>query len=67
MKHKNPMPEITYNGMTYKLRSRNIEIPDIEHMDEFKALIWINMNTTARGYSKASNPLTGMAGAVNLI
>lgn len=65
-KQVNPMPTVTYEGKTYKLRSRKTEVPDLEAMNEFAALIWLNRNTTARGYSKAANPLAGMGGAISL-
>jgi hypothetical protein len=51
-KQVNPMPTVTYQGNMYKLRSRKTEVPDLEAMNEFAALIWLNRNTTARGYRK---------------
>lgn len=43
---------MTYNGSTYKLRSNKIEVPELELMDSLAALVWINQNTIARGYTK---------------
>ena len=51
-KQVNPMPAVTYEGETYKLRSRKTEVPDLEAMDSLSAHVWLNRNTTARGYSK---------------
>jgi hypothetical protein len=51
-KQVNPMPTVTYEGKTYKLRSRKIEVPDLENMDSLSAHIWLNRNTTARGFRK---------------
>lgn len=58
-----PMPTITYDGKTYKLKSRKTVIPDLNSMSKIEALIWINTNTRARGYSKAPNPLRGLGNA----
>ncbi len=66
MKKPNPMPIITYDGQAYKLRSRKTEIPDLESMDRLAALIWLNRNTTARGYYKAPDPLIGMGGVISI-
>jgi hypothetical protein len=51
-KQVNPMPTVTYEGATYKLRSRKTEVPDLEAMDSLEAHIWLNRNTTAKGYRK---------------
>jgi hypothetical protein len=51
-KHVNPMPTVTFEGKTYKLRSRKIEIPDLEVMDSLSAHIWLNRNTTPKGYRR---------------
>jgi hypothetical protein len=67
MKTYNSMPTVTYKGETYKLRSRKTEIPDLENMDSLSAFVWINKNTTAKGYSKEPNPLTGMGGAISIL
>lgn len=45
-------PTVTYNGSTYKLKSNKIEIPDLQLMSNLAALVWINQNTIARGYTK---------------
>jgi hypothetical protein len=51
-KQVNPMPIVTYQGETYKLRSRKTEIPNLEAMDSLSAHVWLNRNTTAKGYRK---------------
>jgi hypothetical protein len=45
----NPMPTVTYQGETYKLRSRKIEIPDLGSMEVLAAKVWILQNTYPRG------------------
>lgn len=50
---RGPMPTVTYDGNTYKLRSRQTTIPDLAAMRRIEALVWLNRNTTPRGYSKA--------------
>jgi hypothetical protein len=67
MRSKNPMPTVEFEGRVWSLKSRKTEVPDIEHMDRFDALIWLNRNTIPRGYHKAPNPLTGMGGAISLV
>jgi hypothetical protein len=61
-------PEVTYDGKTYKVRSRKTEIPDLAAMDRMAALIWLNENTYARGAGIRTrpNPLAGMGGAITL-
>ena len=66
-KQSSPMPTVTYDGETYKLRSRKLEVPDLDSMGGFSARIWINRNTTARGYYQAPDPLAGMGGAVSIV
>ena len=61
-----PMPTVTYDGNTYKVRGRKTEIPDLDSMTRFAALQWLCANTYPRGYSKAPSPLTGMGGAISL-
>ena len=63
---KAPMPTVEYRGSIYKLRSRKTVVPNLDAMDELSALIWINQNTTPRGYQKPTNPLEGMGGAITL-
>jgi len=46
------MPTVTYKGITYKLKSRKIETPDLESMSSLSALVWLNKNTVKRGYYK---------------
>ena len=65
-KHTNPMPTVTYNGKTYKLRSRKTIVPDLESMEGFGALVWLIQNTTRRGYSKNTNPLAGWGGTLEI-
>jgi hypothetical protein len=62
----NPMPTVTHEGNTYKLKSRKTIIPNFSNMTRFEALIWLNQNTRARGYSKAPNPLIGLGGAIQI-
>lgn len=67
MKHQpNPMPTVEYDGNTYKLKSRKIEVPDFSNMDRLAALIWINKHTVKRGYSKPPNPLTGLGDVISI-
>jgi hypothetical protein len=66
MKRQNPMPTVAYQGQTYKLKSRKTQIPDFESLDRMSVLIWLNRNTTAKGYFKTPNPLIGMGGAIDL-
>lgn len=47
-----PMPTVTYEGITYKLRSRKIQVPDLSAMDSLSVHVWLNRNTTAKGYRK---------------
>jgi hypothetical protein len=65
---RNPMPTVTYDGVTYKVRSRKTEIPDLDAMDRLGALMWLNRNTFARGVGirTTPNPLQGMGGAISL-
>jgi hypothetical protein len=65
-KMSEPMPTVEYRGSVYKLRSRKIVVPALALMDDLSALIWINRNTTPRGYQKAPNPLKGMGGAITI-
>lgn len=60
-------PTVTYDGVTYKVRSRKTAIPDLAAMDRTAALIWLNQNTHARGTNyRRPNPLAGMGGAIKL-
>lgn len=49
------MPTITFRDETYKLKSRKTKIPNLESMSNFEALIWLNKNTTAKGYRREPN------------
>lgn len=44
-RRRGPMPTVTYKGKTYKVRSRSIEIPDLEAMDGIAASMWMLRNT----------------------
>lgn len=57
---------VTYNGSTYTVRSDKVEIPDLESMDRFGALIWLNQNTYAKGPRSKPNPLAGLADVINI-
>jgi len=59
-------PRVTFDGKTYVVRSRTLEIPDFASMDRIAVLQWLSRNTYATGYSKAPNPLTGIGGAIKL-
>ncbi len=63
-----PKPTVTYDGMTYKIRSHETEIPDLEAMERIAALVWINQNTYARGAGIRTKPnlLAGMGDAIRL-
>lgn len=57
----NPMPTVTYNNRTYKVRSRKTEIPDLSTMDRIAALTWLIRNTYPRGYQRDPGPnLSGL-------
>jgi hypothetical protein len=43
------MPTVTYDGKTYKLRSRKTEVPDLAGMTRIGALTWLLQNTYPRG------------------
>ena len=61
-----PMPTVTFDGQVYKMKSRKVEIPNLSEMPRIEALIWLNRNTRARGYSKVTNPLAGFGGAITV-
>lgn len=61
-----PMPTVCFEGRTYKLRSRNTVVPDFSAMDRLSILVWINRNTTKKGYSKAPDPLIGLGNAITI-
>lgn len=52
MASKGPKPTIEWNGSTYSLRAYSTVIPDLASMSPLSASVWINQNTTARGYSR---------------
>jgi hypothetical protein len=57
---------VDHNGITYKVRSDKIEIPDLATMDGTAAAMWLIRNTYPRGFSRATNPLQGCGGAINV-
>jgi len=63
---KRPKRTVEWDGQFYKVRSDNIDIPDLKAMSRFAALTWLCANTYARGYSRP-NPLAGMAGAIKIV
>lgn len=60
------MPTVTFDGKTYKLRSRKTVVPALDEMARIAALSWLIQNTTKRGYSKNTNPLAGLGGSVRV-
>ncbi|MES1975740.1 MAG: hypothetical protein V4472_25055 [Pseudomonadota bacterium] len=56
---------MTYDGKTYTCRTYQPP-PDLEAMTRIGALSWLCANTTPRGYSRATNPLAGLGGALNV-
>lgn len=62
-----PMPTVTYDNRTYKVRSRKTGIPDLQSMDRMAALIWLNRNTypTGAGTRTRPNPLAGLGDAIS--
>lgn len=60
------MPTVSYDGKTYKLRSRRTLVPDLAEMSRIGALVWLNQNTARRGYSRATNPLAGYGGVIEV-
>jgi hypothetical protein len=63
-KQVSPMPTVTYQGETYKLRSRKTEVPDLDSMDSLEAHVWLNRNTTAKGYRKV--PVLVLANSITI-
>ena len=57
--------QVSYDGVTYKVRSDKVVIPDFTQMERFAILIWLNSHTYPRGYSKP-NPLCGLGGVVKI-
>lgn len=58
---------VEYDGRTYKVRSDKVDIPDLDALERFSALIWLNQNTYATGYStKKQNPLEGYGGILEV-
>lgn len=49
---RNPLPEVQYGGIAYKVRSRKIAIPDLGALPRMAALVWLNQNTVPRGRSR---------------
>ncbi len=44
-----PKRTVTYDGVTYKVRSHKTEIPDLDGMDSIAARMWLLRNTYPRG------------------
>jgi hypothetical protein len=61
-----PKPRVTFDGRTYVCKSYHVEIPKLTEMNRFAALTWIIQNTYPTGYSRATNPLAGFAGAISV-
>ncbi len=57
---RGPMPTVTYNGQTYKVRSRKTDIPDLDAMSGTAAAMWLIRNTYPRGYSQPRPNLAGL-------
>lgn len=55
---------IVYDGNSYVVRSQRTEVPDLAGMDRLTALLWLNRNTYAHGYSRDTNPLRGLGDVV---
>jgi hypothetical protein len=60
MSKRGPKPVVTYDGKSYTARSYNVEIPDLAAMDRMAALIWLNANTTPKGYGRGKVNLSGI-------
>lgn len=60
-----PKREVEWDGRFYKVKSDKIDIPDLQAMERFSALVWLNRHTYPRGYSKP-NPLAGLGDAIKV-
>lgn len=58
--------QVTYNSKTYTVRSDKVDVPDLDSMDRFAALIWLNQNTYATGPRSKPNPLAGLGDVINV-
>jgi len=65
-RRKQPLPKIEWNGLLYSLKSHKTPVPDLKSMDRMSAILWLNRNTRASGYSKA-NPLAGLGGIIKVV
>jgi hypothetical protein len=54
-------PTVTYNGVTYKVRSGLVEIPDLDQLDSIAARTWLLRNTYPRG-TNHRRPAPNIAG-----
>jgi len=61
---KTPKRVVQFDGTLYRVRSNTVAIPDLTQMERLAALLWLNTNTYARGYSRQSNPLQGYGGSI---
>lgn len=57
---RGPKRTVEFNGRTYSVRSDSIEIPDLAGMERLAALMWLNANTYASGYSVPKVNLRGL-------
>lgn len=62
----NTKRRVSFDGIEYAVRSGKRAIPDLSAMDRLGALIWLNKNTTRRGYSRKTNPLAGIGSAIKV-
>lgn len=51
---RGPKPVVEYAGNFYTCRRYNVELPDLQAMTRVEALVWLNRNTTAKGYTRDS-------------
>ena len=65
MSLRGPMPTVTFDGRTMKVRSRSTEIPDLAAMPRMEAIVWLLRHTYPAGYSKP-NPLAGMGSVISV-
>lgn len=64
---RGPKPTVEYDGRVYACRRYTVEIPDLASMSRIAALMWLNRETVARGYSRRpANPLAGLGEAIDL-
>lgn len=59
-----PKRTVTHNGLTYKVRSDKVTIPDLDAMDGTAADMWLIRHTYPRGYSRPTSPLRGLGAVI---